>query len=141
MFCYLIKLYRKRWVWFNYTIFNKLYSSSSVYLINFGHFSSKWNWHVRGLFLDLFSYLFSHVIFFNRVYLFCSTCETMKITLEEQRENTERKSKKSYSVAKRNLVNNYSFMASTKKVWNSDHHWLLPPYTPIQYPYPIMVRT
>ena len=51
----------------------------------------EWNWPVCDIFLDLFSSLFSLVFSLNCGYLFCLTCRTMKTTIKEQRENSERK--------------------------------------------------
>lgn len=57
---------------------------------------------VCGSLFDLFSNLLSLVFFLNCGDLFCLTWKSMKITIKEQREKTERKTKKkSYSMAKK----------------------------------------
>ena len=54
-------------------------------------------------FLDLFSNLFSLVFFLNCGYLFCLTCKNNKKTMKEQGLKRQRKTKKQYSIAKKNL--------------------------------------
>ena len=71
------------------------------------------------IFLDLFSNLFSIVFSLNCGYLFCLTFITMKITMKEQREKRERKTKISYSINKtfgeKKMVRGHSFMTFAKK--------------------------
>ena len=93
--CYLIILYRKHCVlyrmWFNCT--NQIQQALQLllwYLTYFVLFLSKWNWHMRDAFLDLFSSLYSFVFFLNCGYLFSLKCKTMKIN-KRRREKRERK--------------------------------------------------
>ena len=71
------------------------------------------------IFLDLFSDLLSIVFSLNCGYLFCLTFITMKITMKEQREKRERKTKISYSInktfGKKKMVRGHSFMTFAKK--------------------------
>ena len=73
------------------------------------------------VFLALFSNLLSLVFFLNCGDLFCLTWKSMKITIKEQREKTERKTKKKNHIQwqKNNLVRGHSFITSAKKVWKS----------------------
>ena len=41
--------------------------------------------------------------------------QSIEITMKEQRKKRERRTKKSYSIAKKNLVKSYSFMMFSKK--------------------------
>ena len=95
------------------TEFNRLYRSSSSYLI-ISYFFYPNETDQCGIYYQIyFSICSSSSSFLKIGYLFCLTCETIKITMRKQRE--KRETKKSYSIAKKNLVRGHLFMTSTKK--------------------------